>query len=361
MTQSATNVDFDVKVAGAEVPDGDVVGFVVERDLGMPDMAMVTVRNNVHQYTAKYKPGDTLELLIGKGAEQTDKVSVFKGEIVGIEPSYRAGGDSKVVIRAYHKLHRLTRGRKSKTYQKQSDQDICSAIAGQHGLSAQAGSTPKITHDHVYQHNQTDLEFLRVRAARLGFSVWGDDTKLYFDAPKLDQDSGIELKLADNQGGGGTHFIKSFSARMSNAGVMKKVTVRGWDPIKKQEIVGEESAKASPLGSQNAASTLGDFGEVATFTVDHPIFSVEEAKAIAKSKLGEASMSFVTAEAECRGHPDYKPSIVVKIVVNLDTADDPYNGKYLITGVTHQFSQQKGGGQGGYISLLRLARDAVKP
>lgn len=360
MTQSATSVDFDVKVAGTEVPDGDVISFVVERDLGTPDMAMITLRNDLHKYTEKYKPGDTLELLIGKGADQSEKVSVFKGEVVGLDASYRAGGETKLVIRAFHKLHRLTRGRKSKTYQKQSDQDICSAIAGQHGLSAQTGSTPKITHEHVYQHNQTDLEFLRVRAARLGFQVWGDDTKLYFDAPKLDQDSGIELKLADNPGGGGTHFIKSFSARMSNAGVMKKVTVRGWDPIKKQEIVGEESAKSSPLGSSNAASTLGDFGEVATFTVDHPIFSVEEAKAIAKSKLGEASMSFVTAEAECRGHPDYKPAIVVKIVVNKDTATDTFNGKYAVTGVTHMFSQQKGGGQGGYITLLRLARDAVK-
>lgn len=362
MSNTAAAVDFDIMVNGAEVPDGDVIAWAVDQDLGQPDMCVVTLRNQTHGYNDKYKPGHSVEIKVAGGSRETSdgsssggKVTVFKGELVGLEPSYRQGGESKMVLRAFNKLHRLTRGKKSKTYQKQTDQDICSAIAGLHGLSAQTGSTPKIKHEHVYQHNQTDLEFLRVRAARIGYAVWVEDTKLFFDAPKLDKDSGIELKLDKDA----EKKLKSFSGRLSNAMVVKKVTVRGWDPQKKEEIVGEVSAKSSPLGSSNAASSLSDFGEVVTFTVDHPIFSVEEAKGIAQSKLDEFSLSYLSAEAEALGNTDIKPGIVIKIVVNQDTASDSFNGKYLVQGCSHRFSQSKGG-EGGYVTGLRLLRDATK-
>jgi phage protein D len=363
MSNSASAIDFDLLIDGTEVPDADVLGFVCDLDLDQPGMCMATMRNKSHDYNDKWKPGASVELKIGGGTRYNDdnsgsggKATVFKGELVGIEPNYRQGGESRISIRAYDKLHRLLRGRKSKTYQDQSDQDICSAIAGQAGLSAQCGSSPKITHKHVYQHNQTNLEFLRVRAKRLGFNVWVEDTKLYFDAPKLDKDSGIEFVL-DKQAEGKLKLM-AFSGRLSNAHVMKKVTVRGWDPEQKKEIVGEVSAASSPLGSKNAAASLSDFGDIATFCVDYPIFSVEEAKAIAKAKLDEASLGYLTAEAEAHGDNRVKPGIVVKIKVNLTTATDRFNGKYLVTGVTHRLMPGVGSAGGNYNMVMRLARDA---
>lgn len=364
---TSTAVDFDVTCNGA-IPNADVMTIVVDQDLMQPSMCLITLRNKLHQYNEKFKPGDAIEVKMGGGTRRNEggtgsgeKTTIFKGEVIGVEASYKQGGDPKLSIRAFCKLHRLTRGKKSKTYQKQTDQDIASAIAGQHGLSAQSGSTPKIKHEHVYQHNQDDLSFLRTRAARLGYSIWVEDTKMFFDKPKLDQDSGLELILEQQpKGGGGQDKLKSFHGRLSNARVVKKVTVRGWDPEKKEEIVGEESAKSSPLGSKNAASSLGDFGEVVTFTCDHPIFSVEEAKAIAKSKLEELSMGFLTAEAEAMGNAKLKAGIVVKIKVNFDTATDRFNGKYLIAGCTHRYSADNKGSEAGYSTYLRLARDAEK-
>ena len=355
---SAFSTDIDVFFDGTEVEDADVVSFVVERDLGQPDMAVITLRNDHHKHTKDRNPAQTVEIKAGGAEEGAPKTVVFKGEICAIEPLYKAQGDSRVVIRAFNKMHRLLRGKKSKTWQSMSDQDIVSSIAGNAGLSAECGSDPKITHEHVYQHNQNDLEFIRVRAARLGFSVWCEDTKLYFDKPKVDQDSGIELKLEE----AAEHHLKAFHARASTATVIKKVTVRGWDPKKKEEIVGEAEAANSPLGSTNAASAAGDHGQAVTFTVDHPIFSVAEAQAIAKAKLGEMNMGYLTGEAECRGHGEYKPGIVVKITVNAETADDRFNGKYLVNGVTHKYTH--GSGQnptGGFVSVLRVSRDAEKP
>jgi phage protein D len=360
----ATTVDFDVLINGTAVPTADVMSFTIDLDLDQPGMCLVTLRNKSHDYNNKWKPGQSVEVKIGGGTRYKDdssgsgdKATVFKGEIVGMEPLYRQGADQRISIRAYDKLHRLLRGRKSKTYQKQTDQDIASAIASDNGLSAQCGSTPKIKHEHVYQHNLTNLEFLRTRAKRLGYNIWVEDTKMYFDAPKLDKDSGLEFVLDSNPKDGKKMKLTGFSGRLSNAHVIKKVTVRGWDPEKKQEIVGEESAASSPLGSKNAAASLGDFGEVVTFYVDYPIFSVEEAKAIAKSKLGEAGLGYLTAEAEAHGDNRVKPGLVIKIKVNLTEASDRFNGKYLVAGVTHRLLADTKGTEGGYKMVMRLARD----
>ncbi len=355
---SAFSTDVDVFFDGTEVPDEDVIMFVTQSNFGQPCMATITLRNDDNHHTKDRNHGQSVEIKAGGSSEGATKTTLFKGEIVAIEPVFKAQGDSRVVIRAFNKLHRLSRGRKSKTYQSKSDQDIVSEICGAHGLTGECGSDPKITHDHKYQHNQTDLEYIRVLAARLGFEVWVDDTKLIFDKPKLDQDSGIELKIEE----AGEHHLKSFSARLSSAQVLKKVTVQGWDPKKKEEIKGEAEAQNSPLGSTNAASASGDFGQTMTFTCDRPIFSVQEAQAIAKSKLAEANLTYITGQAECRGNGNYKLGMVVKIIPNGTTADDRFNGKYLVRGVTHKYTHGTGGNQaGGFVTVLDVCRDAEKP
>ena len=344
---------FDVLVDAQPISEASVLGFVVERDLDQPGMCVVTLRNARHEQNNRFKLGNAVEVKVGSdqsGAEAT----LFKGELIGMEPSYRQGGESELSLRAFDKLHRLRRGRKSKTYQNMSDQDIASAIAGQHGLSAQCGSEPKIIHQQVYQHNQTDLEFLRQRAGRLGYSVWCEDSKLFFDAPKLDADSGLHFVRGGE--GDGKLALTSFAARMSNASVVKKVIARGWNPDTNKEIVGEATAKRSPLGSSIGASSLGNLDGVTTYSVDHPIFSVEEANAIARAKLAEAALSYLTAEAEAMGHSGVKPGIVVKITVNEATPTDRFNGKYLVQGCTHRFVV----GSGGYTTIMRLARDAER-
>jgi uncharacterized protein len=355
--QSAFASDVDVKFDGTDVLDAEVVSVIVEQDFGQPDMAVITLRNDSHTHTKERQQAQAVEIKLGGTSEGSDKATIFKGEIVAIEPTYRAQGDSKVVIRAFSKMHRMLRAKKSKTYQSMSDQDIVSQIVGPYSLQAQCGSDPKITHEHLYQHNQSDLEFIRVRAARLGFEVWCEDTKLYFDKPKLDVDSGITLDINE----AGEHHLKTFAARLTSANVLKKVTVRGWDPTKKQEIVGDASSESSSLGASDAVSASGDLGKSETFTVDHPIFSVDEAKAIAKAKLGAANMSYITAEAECRGNGAYKVGIVVTVKVS-GFPDYRFDGKYLVRGVTHKYTHGTGGNaSGGFVSVLRLGRDAEKP
>jgi phage protein D len=355
------NRTVDVWVAcGSHKPleDADLHGFVVNQDLSQPDMAMLTVKNEGHEFSNGTKHGDEVEVKIG-GESGT---SIFKGEVVGVEPIYKSGGESKCIIRAFNRMHRLRRGKKSKTFQKMSDQDIASSIAQEAGLQASTGSKPSITHEHVYQHNQTDLDFLLLRAKRIGFDVWCEDKKLYFDKPDTSKDSGIELKMKDPEAG---FMMTSFHPRISSARMAEKVVVRGWNPEKKEEIVGEAKAKKSSLGKKGGeAASKSAFGATTTYEVDHPIFSVEEAKAIAEARLDELRMSYITGDAQVVGDKqcDLKPGIVVKVTINTDDPKDRFNGKYLVVGATHRYTHAGGGGSGrgggGYTTSLLLNRDS---
>lgn len=350
-------VAFKVQVKGEEISDNYLVSWVVEQDLGQPDMCSITIRNEDHSFSDKYSLGDPVEVLAGDNS-----LPVFKGEVVGLEPVYRADGQNVMIVRAFNRLHRLSRSRKSKTYVNQNDQQIVGAVAGEHGLSPQCGDAASaITHEHIYQHNQTDLEFLRIRAARLGYEVWVEDKTLYFDAPDPAKDSGIKLRYGDagTSSQQGAVFLKRFAPRMSSARVLEEVTVRGWDPSKKQEIVGKATAKSSKLGKTAAHSaTKKVFSNIKTFEVDHPIASVDEAKKIAEGKVGDATMSYMTGDGECRGTPEIKPGVVVTVTVNPDTASDRFNGKYMIIGATHKYTHAKVGDNGGYVTGFRVSRDA---
>jgi len=350
---NATTTDVKAKLSGSDVPEDQLTAFSVDQDLNQPDMGTLTLKNEGHRFSNAVKHGDPVEIKVG------DDV-IFKGEVVSVEPVYKTGGESKVVVRAFNRLHRLLRGRKSRTFLKQSYQDIASTIAGDAGLSAQCGSSPKINHEHVYQHNQDNLTFLRLLGARIGFEVWCEDTKLFFDKPDPGKSSNIEYSVGESAP---DKRLTMFAPRMSSAAMVKKVTVRGWDPEKKEEIVGEESVASSKLGDKTGNSAASAFGEVATFEVDYPIFSVEEAKAIAKAKLDELSMSYVTGEGHVAGNAKIKPGIVVKLTVNPDETSDRFNGKYQIVGATHTYTHSKGGGagQGGFRTAFRVRRDAEGP
>lgn len=333
----------------------DLHMFSVEQDLDQPDMATVVIRNENHSHTEKYALGDPVEVNIGD-----DKKAIFKGEIVALEGAYKNGGETMLIVRAFNKLHRLTRARKSKTYVDMKDSAIVQQIAGEYSLSAQCGTT-SITHKHVYQHNQTDLEFLRVRAARIGFDVWVEDTKLFFDKPKLDSDSGVELSLQDVASAGErATALTSFSPRLSSAQVPTKVEVIGWDPDKKERIVGQASSeKLKNLGSAKATSQVGVFGDAEMIHSDHPVASQEEATAMAEARLDKLALGYITGEGSAIGNAELKPGIVVKVTVNPDKADDLFNGKYYVIGCTHRF-RQSGGPGGGYVTVFRYERNASK-
>jgi phage protein D len=326
----------------------DLISCVVDRDMYQPDMALVVLSNQNDIFAGLYKIGDKLEIKI---ADQ----SVYIGEITGFEGVYKGGETTKLAIRALNKMHRLLRKRKSVTFTDKTDQAILDTVVKDCGLSLEWKHQSSITYKHVYQHNQTDLEFLRTRAARLGCHVWCVDTKIFVKEPDY-QSSGLKLSV-DKEG-----VLRGFTPRMNSAAVVKKVTVKGWNPETKELITGDASVSGSKLGKEDAVKASGDLGTEETFTVDHPIWSKEEAKAIATARLRDLNLTFLTGEAECGTSADtLKVDLgkTINITANANKADDPFNGDYLVMGITHRYTLPKAK-DGGLVTIFKLARDGQK-
>ena len=346
MGAAAPNVD--VLINGTEVPDSDFVSYVVNRDMNQPDMAAIVVSNQNDIHTEKMTLGASVEIKVGK-----DGISIYKGEIVGVEPVYKGGETKKLLVRAMNKMHLLLRKRKSLTFTDKTDQQIISQVCGDAGLTLEWKHEKSITYKHVYQHNLTDLEFIRTRAARMGCHVWCVDTKLFVKEPDLSKTS--EISLSVDTGGD----LRSFTPRMSSASVVKKVTVKGWNPETKELITGEASAEPSPLGKDNAVTASGNHGKDETFTCDHPVWSKEEADAIAKARLRDLNLTFMTGECETTGNAKADIGTVIKIEAHAGGAEDPFNGGFYVMGLVHRHSMPKSK-DGGFITTYRLARDAAK-
>lgn len=105
---------------------------------------------------------------------------------------------------------------------------------------------------------------------------------------------------------------------------------------------------------------MGGFGmkEMPAFEVEQPIYTKEEADALAESMFRKAAMGYITGEGECRGSPEIKPGVVVDIIVNPDNAGDRFNGKYMVIGATHRYTSASTTSRGGYVTDIRVRRDS---
>jgi len=352
MAERAGSVGWKLTLGGGQVDAGEIIQFTVDKDLDQPDHAVAVLRNTSHKHVAQAKIGDPFKIETTTPGNDDMKL-LFTGEIAGIEPQYKGGGESRVVIRAFCKLHKKLAGRKSKTFQDKTDQQILEEVLG--GIDFK-GPDEKPTYKHITQDNMSDLDFARLRASRIGCYIWNENGSVKVKKPELDKDSGIEFFVFENQGK--THRMKSFAPRLTGAQIVKSLEVRGWNPETKKAIVERVSAEPSPLGNTEASSAAGDKAADVTFTCDQPIWSNEEAKALAKAKLQQHNLGYMSAEAEAFGNPAYLPGQVIKINVNSQAADK-FDGKYFVTGTTHKYSHgTQTNPDGGYTTVFRLARNA---
>jgi len=217
-------------VAGGVDLSRVIVAVAVDSDLVESDAATVTVAAGGARLP---KIGEPLEVhALDKGIDAV----VFKGEVVGVEPAFDESTGSAVTIRAFNRLHRLTGGQKTRTFENQSDSDIASRIAAENGLAFGPSGPEALTrYDHVYQQNQTDLEFLRARAAGIGYEVVVDDSTLFFQRHREPNSTALGCfePLPERTG-----RLRGFFPRLSSANQLSRVTVHGFQPAGQREIVG---------------------------------------------------------------------------------------------------------------------------
>src|SRR3954469_24755451 len=297
---------FKVLVGGSELPDETALDILEVRLSDYVEGAgsfTVTFNNwNSQTQEFKYVDGD----LLAEGSEVEVKVgfvddqkSMMKGEVTALEPEFAAGAAPTLKIHGYDLLHRFRRGRNTRSFVKMKDSQIAEKIATELGLRSQLDDT-QITHEYVLQNNLTDIDFLLVRARRIGYEVTVKDKTLNFRKQSNDKDKLVSLDFGLT--------LTSFYPRLNTLSQVSDVVVQGWNPKTKEAISGkaqpgDENSKMG--GSKLGASVSKEaFFKATAFVVNRPVFTEGEATQIARGKFNEMAVDFITGEGTAIGNTD---------------------------------------------------------
>jgi uncharacterized protein involved in type VI secretion and phage assembly len=331
-TQAAQRLTFKVDGTAADDQQKTAIEeIVIDATMGMPSMARIHLNDDMDLSLiagATFKIGATLDLLEDKDSGKL----IFKGEITALEADFSDDGRALLIVHAYDKSHRLHRGKKSRTFLKQSDGQIVKQIAQEAGLKA-GTIEDGIQHEFMLQSNQTNMEWLLMRAERLDYQFYVDiDEKLHFQSADKTRGAVPDLTWGAN--------LISFRPRITTSHQVDKVTSYGWDPKTKKKITGmatpNGNLKPDSIPKTGGAYAKASFGAASTAILADVVENADAAKLLAQGLANTLSGEFAFAEGVCYGNAE----IVVGGKVNVkitDEAKSQFSGKYLVTSLQQIF------------------------
>jgi uncharacterized protein involved in type VI secretion and phage assembly len=340
-----------LQIDGKDAPKDlmeDILQLFVEESLHQPSMFTLVLRND-YQSGSNEKPWKHKDLLqIGKPVtvgfissttrasdfDEENKGDLVKGEITAIDVHFTEKTQAPIIIRGYDFSHRLHRGLYSRSFQNMTDTDIVKKLAKEAGIDVTGKTVEEsgIPHDYLFQENQSNMDFLRERAVRIGFELFVQDGKLHFHKPKAGAQELSLRWLVD---------LRSFHVRMTSTEQVKEVEVRGWDYAQKRSIVATAKTEQVITKTENGkgSDTSSKFNGKPTapkvIVVDQPVFSPKEADRMAQALCDELGGQFVCADAKAEGNPKIRPGRVVQL-----TDMGSYSGKYYVTETRHVYQER---------------------
>ncbi len=365
----------------------DILQISVEESLHLPGMFTLVINNEFFpgkskEFALRWDENDYffigMPIAIGFTSSTTEAIEfsapksrpILQGEVTSIETHFTGTSQAPLIVRGYDLSHRLHRGRYNRSFQNMTDSDIVNQIITEVGLQAGTIDPIDTPHLYVFQENQTNMEFLRERAARLGFELFVQNGFLNFRRPIASEI--VPLKWLKN--------LNSLRVRVTTAEQVNAVEVRAWDYSLKQTIVSTatgatgvatttlEPVITSPAPSEqlpattpttrplsanslNASSstqpgtpTKTAITEAAApagsltpkmIVVDRPVFNSKDSESIAKAVYNELGGQYIYAD----GVADGNPYVRVGRVVNL-LEMGKYTGEYYVTETRHLYYQR---------------------
>lgn len=280
-----------------------------------------------------FKLGETIDIEAETAVANPDSdrkhevIPLIHGEIAALEPDFGEYMVAELVVRGYDKSYRLYRKRQSRTFVNQKDSDIAAQIAKEYSLKSNIKATSTV-YEHLFQHNQCDLHFLRERAWRIGYECFVRHDTLYFRPPPQGA-TAVATTWGDD--------LLSFYPRLTMAEQVTEVTVRGWDVDRQKPIVGRAQAKQGqlyPHVAEKVQDWLSQVGADSLTVTNQPVITQAEADLLAKARLNEQSGTFIQAEGTAFRRPD----IEAGQFVHIQGLGERLSGRYLVTTATHVYA-----------------------
>lgn len=258
---------------------------------------------------------------------------VFNGRITAIEAQYPQQQPPEVTLLAEDRLQDLRLERRTRTFEDASDADVANQIAAQHGLAAEVDANGP-TYRVLTQLNQSDLAFLRERAAAIDAEVWVEDRTLHFQSHNGRSAGEVQLQYGGN--------LLQFSVLADLAHQRTTVKVSGWNVGDKSAIdvsAGESAISGELNGARSGSAILADALAARHERVVTAVpFSTDEAQAMADALYRSRARRFLTGS----GIADGTPELRVGTIAELSELGEPFNGRYVTTAVRHTFDRIHG-------------------
>jgi uncharacterized protein len=268
--------------------------------------------------------GAQLEILMG----QDNPVSLFKGDITGIEERYGGGGAPMVVLLVQDKLHRLARSRHCRSFEDQSPDDLVQSIAGDAGLQADTNLSGLTSTWH--QLNESDLAFLMRIAGRfdVGIRLVGDTLRA-----KAEESDPNPVSLSSQDSALKVRLIADLNHQPTES------TVDGYNLADDANAdYTASSVTPAPTGTTGAAA-LNELGWTSAETVPHPFArSSGEAEAYANAHFRKQAKRFIQGDIVCQG----EASLTSGREIDLSGVSSRLRGVYQIVHCVHRFDNVSG-------------------
>ena len=177
--------------------------------------------------------GAEVDVCMGYGDARATPV-VLSGVITEISTSFPDAGTPELQVSGYDHAFPLTTGKNSRTWSKASDSDVAHDIASFHNLKSDIEPT-KEKRPQIEQNQESDFEFLKKLADANHYELFVDEKRvLHFHRPHDKADAVVRLAWGEG--------LISFKPEANLARQVSKVEVYGWDPARKEKIVGTAQA-----------------------------------------------------------------------------------------------------------------------
>jgi Bacteriophage probable baseplate hub protein len=302
--------------------------FTVVNSYSAEDRTFLTGRG--YKVLELLKFGAEVDICIGYGDARSVPV-VASGMITEITTNFPETGTPELSIAGYDHAFPLSIGKNSRTWHNALDSTAVHEITSFHNLNANIETT-KERYPQIEQNQESDFEFLKKLADRNHFELFVDEHRtLHFRKPN-DTATAV-VRLAWGEG------LLSFKPEANLAGQIAKVEVYGWDPKKKEKILGvaragEESGKKGngKSAGERLKAFVKDPDKQPVLRLRQPVFTQAEAEKRALAALNERAKQFLTGEAETIGLPELRPDRTVM----LDNLGAPFSKTYYVQQATHK-------------------------
>ncbi len=366
-----------------------VIRVVVDQHLHLPDMFEITFVDESGTVCRDGLIDIATEIWVWGSAEDgTVRMPLICGEVTAIEGVYEEM-IMHTVVRGYDKSHRMQRIRKTRVHGVPpvpiSDDMVAVLVAAEYAPAIIPGpiNPTLVMHDQIDQVNETDYDFLKRRAAEIGYEFGCETTMagcmLYFRQPPglgpLGTVTAVAGKVESEIAANTPPFVlyqlqfkgnlTSFRPRLTSAGLASKVEVRMWDPKNADVVVGKADVNSKTAQLDMSASdvagkfpaggmptmpsipglSLGPAPGPAYVVVDKPLAGIglmPASQAVDSVAAGIAE-HIASAFAEAEGVALGNPSIAAGKYVPITGVGPQFAGTWYITNARHVFDEEDGG------------------